>query len=105
MSLKDYLKSKVGIILLNITGLITLSIFLFSVGNEFKTIMTIGITWITVLLIHFMYEYKKRKSYFEIIEKCVSNIDKKYLISEVLEVPPFVESIPYYYLLKNQANP
>lgn len=104
MSLKDYLKSKVGIILLNITGLITLSIFLFSIGNEFKIIMTIGITWITVLLIHFMYEYKKRKSYFEIIEKCVSNIDKKYLISEVLEVPPFVESIPYYYLLKKSSK-
>lgn len=104
MSLKDYLKSKLGTILLNTIALITLSIFLLSVGNEFEVIMTIGITWITVLFIYFMYEYKKRKSYFEIIEKCASNIDKKYLISEVLEVPPFVESIPYYYLLKKSSK-
>lgn len=104
MSLKDYLKSKLGTILLNTITLITLSIFLLSVGNEFEVIMTIGITWITVLFIYIMYEYKKRKSYFEIIEKCVSNIDKKYLISEVLEVPPFVESIPYYYLLKKSSK-
>lgn len=104
MSLKDYLKSKLGTILLNTITLITLSTFLLSVGNEFEVIMTIGITWITVLFIYIMYEYKKRKSYFEIIEKCVSNIDKKYLISEVLEVPPFVESIPYYYLLKKSSK-
>ncbi len=104
MSLKDYLKSKVGMISLNIISLIVLSVFLLSIGNEFEAIMIIVLSWIVILFIYFFIAYRKRKSYFELIEKCVSKIDKKYLISEVLEVPPFVESEPYYYLLKKSSK-
>ena len=53
MSLKDYLKSRVAIIFLNIIALITLSVFLLSVGNKFKVIITIAITWIIFLFVYF----------------------------------------------------
>lgn len=36
MSIKNYLKSKTGTIALNIIALIVLSLFLLSIGNEFK---------------------------------------------------------------------
>ena len=36
--------------------------------------------------------------------KNMNNIDKKYLISEVLELPPFIEAEPYYYLLKKSSK-
>ena len=95
MSLKDYLKSRVVIIFLNIIALITLSVFLLCVGNKFKVIITIAITWIIFLFVYFMFAYRKRRAYFEIIEKSVASIDKKFLISEVLKEPPFVEAKPY----------
>ena len=104
MSLKDYLKSKIGTIFLNGIALITLSVFLLSIGNEFEPVIIIVLSWIITLFIYFMIAYKKRKNYFELIEKGVSNIDKKYLISEVLEVPPFLEAEPYYYLLKKSSK-
>lgn len=104
MSLKDYLKSKVGTISLNIMSLIVLSVFLLSIGNEFEAIMIIVLSWIVILFICFFIAYRKRKNYFKLIEKCVSKIDKKYLISEVLEVPPFIEAEPYYYLLKKSSK-
>ena len=104
MNLKDYLKSKIGIISLNSIGLISLSIFIFSIGNEFEAVIIIVFSWIIVLFIYFIISYRKRKDYFELIEKSVSNIDKKYLISEVLEVPPFVEAKPYYYLMKKSSK-
>ena len=104
MSLKDYLKSKVAIIFLNIIALMTLSVFLLSVGNESKIIITIAITWIVFLFVYFMFAYRKRRNYFEIIEKSVASIDKKFLISEVLKEPPFVEAKPYYYLLKKSSK-
>ena len=104
MSLKDYLKSKIGTIFLNGIALITLSVFLLSIGNEFEPVIIIVLSWIITLFIYFMIVYKKRKNYFELIEKGVSNIDKKYLISEVLEVPPFLEAEPYYYLLKKSSK-
>ena len=104
MSLRNYLKSKIGTITLNSIALIILSIFLLSIGNEFKAVVVIVFSWTIVLFIHFLIAYRKRKDYFELIEKSVSRIDKKYLISEVLEVPPFVEAEPYYYLLKESSK-
>lgn len=104
MSLSDYLKSKIGVIFLNVIALITLIIFLFSVGNNFQVVKTIVIVWIVVLTIFITYEYKKRKAYFETLLKCTDNLDKKYLISEVIDIPPFIESIPYYYLLKKASK-
>lgn len=104
MSLKDYLNSKLAIIFLNIIALIALSIFLLSVGNEVDAILTIVISWVIFLVVYFIFEYKKRKSYFEVIEKSVSRIDKKFLISEVLEEPPFMDAVPYYYLLKKSSK-
>jgi len=104
MSFKDYLKSKVGIIFLNIIALIVLTIFLLSIGNEFQPIILIVFFWIVILFIYIFTSYRKRKGYFKLIEKSVSNIDKRYLISEVLEVPPFIEAEPYYYLLKKSSK-
>lgn len=104
MNLKDYLKSKVAIIFLNIIALMTLSVFLLSVGNESKIIITIAITWIVFLFVYFMFAYRNRRDYFKIIEKSVANIDKKFLISEVLKEPPFIEAKPYYYLLKKSSK-
>ena len=104
MSFKDYLKSKVGTISLNIIALIVLTIFLLSIGNEVQPIMLIVFLWIVILFIYIFISYRKRKGYFKLIERSVSNIDKRYLISEVLEVPPFIEAEPYYYLLKKSSK-
>ncbi|WP_455543062.1 ATP-binding protein [Intestinibacter sp.] len=104
MNLKDYFKSRISLILLNILCLSTLSIFLFSVGNSSKTIIVIAIVWIIIVGGYFFSCYKKRKSHFDLIDKSVNNIDKKYLISEVLKEPPFIESKPYYYLLKRASK-
>lgn len=104
MSLKYYLKSKMGTIFFNIISLIFLSIFLLSIGNEFEAVIIIAFSWIIILFIYLVIAYRKRKNYFQLIEESVSKIDKKYLISEVLEVPPFIESEPYYYLLKKSSK-
>lgn len=104
MSLKDYLKSKVGTIFLNVLATIVLSVFLLSIGNEVNAIMIIVLSWIVILFVYFFIAYRKRKDYFELVEKSISKIDKKYLISEVLEVPPFIEAEPYYYLLKKSSK-
>ncbi|CEO09057.1 integral membrane sensor signal transduction histidine kinase [[Clostridium] sordellii] len=104
MSLNNYLKDRIGVIFLNIIALITLIIFLFSVGNNFEVIKTVVIVWISVLIIFITYEYKKRKVYFETLLKYIDNLDKKYLISEIIDIPPYIDAIPYYYLLKKASK-
>ncbi len=104
MTIKSYLKSKIGTIALNIIALIVLSLFLLSIGNELKAILIIVLCWIVTLFIYLFISYKKRNDYFQLLEKSIYNIDKKYLISEVLELPPFIEAEPYYYLLKKSSK-
>lgn len=104
MSFKDYIKNRIGTIVFNIIALLFLSIFLLSIGTEIKAVIMIVFSWIIALFIFLIIAYRKRKGYFDLIEKCVANIDKKYLLSEVLEVPPFIEAEPYYYLLKKSSK-
>ena len=104
MIFKEYLKYNIANILLNIISLIFLEVFLLSIGNELKPLVIIAIIWICVLFSYLIMAYIKRKNHFKFVEKCICNIDKKYLISEVLDVPPFIEAKPYYFLLKKSSK-
>lgn len=100
MSLRDYLKSKFNIIVLNFLLMIFLAMFLFSAGNNFYTIKVIIVSWIIIFIITIVYGYRRRKVYFSKLLKSVDNIDKKYLISEVIDAPIFYDAVPYYILMK-----
>lgn len=104
MNFKEYLKYNIGNILLNIMSLIFLEVFLLSIDNELKPLIIIAVIWGCVLFGYLIIAYIKRKDYFIFVEKCICNIDKKYLISEILEVPPFIEAKPYYFLLKKSSK-
>lgn len=104
MSLGDFLKSRFSVIFLNSIGLITLLIFLFSVGNTLDTLKVISATWIIVLAIYLFFQYKNRESFFSELSQCIDNLDKKYLISEVIAKPVYLEAEPYYYLLKKAGK-
>lgn len=104
MSLGDYLKSRTGIIVLNVISLLALIIFLVSTGSNFDTIKVIAAVWILLMSIFLIYQYKKRKVFFDEVLKSVDNLDKKYLISEIIKEPPFVEARLYYYLLKKASK-
>lgn len=104
MSLGDFLKSRFSVIFLNSIGLITLLIFLFSVGNTLDTLKVISATWIIVLAIYLFFQYKNRKSFFSELSQSIDNLDKKYLISEVIAKPVYLEAEPYYYLLKKAGK-
>ena len=104
MTLGDFLKSRLSVIFLNFIGLTTLLVFLFSVGNTVDTLKIVSVTWITSLGIYLFSQYKNRKEFFQEISKSVDNLDKKYLISEIIENPLYLEAKPYYYLLKKASK-
>lgn len=100
MTLGEYLKARINVIILNIISIITLIIFLLSVGNTFDTIKVIMVTWIIGVILFFSYGFSKRRKHSNEIFKICNDLDKKYLISEVIEVPPFIDALPYYILMK-----
>lgn len=104
MTLGDFLKSRLSVIFLNFIGLITLLVFLFSVGNTVDTLKIVAVTWIMSLGIYLFFQYKNRKEFFQELSKSIDNLDKKYLISEVIDHPLYLEARPYYYLLKKASK-
>lgn len=100
MTLKDYLKSKGNNILINIISLILLLIFMFSVGNTLNTIIFLLIVWIIFTVLFIIFDYKTIKNNYDKTIKIIDSIDKKYLITDLIEYPNFIEALPYYYCLK-----
>ena len=84
MSLGDFIKSRFSVIFVNFIGLITLLIFLFSVGNTIDILKIVAFVWIIVIGVYLFFQYKSRKEFYNELSKTVDNLDKKYLISEVL---------------------
>lgn len=104
MSLGNYLQEKIKDIILNFIALITLSAFLFSVGNTFDTIITVAIAWFFIFTVFLAYEYRKRKIYYDEVLKTAEKLDKKYLMGEIIDEPPFIDAVPYYYLIKRAGK-
>ncbi|RDY25394.1 sensor histidine kinase [Romboutsia weinsteinii] len=104
MNVGQYLSKRTGVIFLNILALIVLSIFLFSVGNTFEVIKIILITWCIVLATYLYYEYISMSKYFKEIRQYIENTDKKYILSEIIEKPKYIEEVPYYEILRKSSK-
>ena len=92
MSLGDFIKSRFSVIFVNFIGLITLLIFLFSVGNTIDILKIVAFVWIIVIGVYLFFQYKSRKEFYNELSKTVDNLDKKYLISEVIDKPVYLEA-------------
>jgi len=73
MSLGDFLKSRFSVIFSNSIALITLLVFLFSVGNTLDTLKIISIIWIIVLGAYLFFQYKNRKAFFSELNRPMAN--------------------------------
>ncbi|MEG1409138.1 MAG: sensor histidine kinase [Terrisporobacter sp.] len=100
MRLIDYLKDKIMIILLNISGLFILSCFLLLTNNHISNVLIIVISWISIFLIYLLIEYFRRNKYFKDLEELLHKLDKRYLISEVMESSHRLEDKKYREILR-----
>ncbi|MBU5591621.1 sensor histidine kinase [Clostridium sp. MSJ-4] len=85
MSFFEYIKDKIMIILLNISCLLALSIYLLLTGNNFDSVLLIGIVWILILSTYFFNEFSRRNRYFRKLNNILNNLEKRYLLAEVMK--------------------
>lgn len=85
MSFFEYIKDKIMIILLNISCLLALCSYLLLTGNNFDSVLLIGIVWILILSAYFLNEFTRRKRYFKELNNILNNLEKRYLLAEVME--------------------
>ena len=91
MDFKLFLREKASTILLLLFGLITIEIFLmaYNVGMFIKIyipLIIIGLYMISIII-----EYFKRKKFYNNLLNILEELDEKYLITEIIKTPNFLE--------------
>lgn len=100
MDFKLFLREKASTILLLLFGLITIEIFLmaYNVGMFIKIyipLIIMGLYMISIII-----EYFKRKKFYDNLLKMLEELDEKYLITEIIKNPNFLEG----QILKNSLE-
>ena len=100
MTFLKFIKEKILTIILIVFSLITIEIFFMTYPlNTYIKIYT-PIIIITSYLIGLIYEDNKKKKYYNYLEKMLNHLKEKYLITEVIKKPEFIEGKILYETLE-----
>jgi signal transduction histidine kinase len=101
MKLSEYLKDKIVFLIINLLLFFIILIGLLATNISYQIIFIIFIIWFAPFITYILMDFiKKRKYYDELIGIC-ENLDKKYLLSEVIEKPKNIEEQIIYDILKD----
>lgn len=103
MSLKDYLKDRFLFLLINFILFIIIGSIMVLVNFSANIILLVFSIWFLPLFSFIIAEYVKSKRFYNEITSIMDSLDKKYLLSEIIEEPDFIEGKAVYDVLK-EAN-
>lgn len=99
MKLSEYLIDKIGDILIFILGHFTIIMLLIAFKSEPSLIFSIIFINCIIFLSIILIDYFRKKKFYSNLLNNVENLDKKYLILEMIEKPGFYEGKIFYELL------
>lgn len=100
MNILEYIKDRKVRIIINIFLFIIVAITLIVAGVNNWFVVLIFSTWILPLFINIFAEYFKQNRFYKNMISVLENLDKKYLLPEVIEEPEFLEGKIVYDALK-----
>lgn len=100
MSIIDYFKDRFSFLLINLTLLFIICVIMLIINVSVSIILLTSCIWFLPLLCFMAMEYMKLKNFYSELEVMMDNLDKKYLLSEVINKPDFTEGRFVYSLLK-----
>ena len=105
MSIIEFLRERIVFLIINILILIFTGVLLKSLGvDSYPIIFILFINIIGILIFH-IYDYIKRRNYYKEVLNNLDALDKKYLISEVIEEPNFIDGkVLYSIITKKYIN-
>lgn len=101
MKFIEYLKDRALFIGINIILFLIVSIFMGIVRMGSGAILLVGVIWFGPIIVYMITEYIKLKKYFDELISASEQLDRKYLISEVINEPNFIEGKIIYEILKD----
>lgn len=100
MKISDYVKDKGIFIAINLMFFMIISFFMYSADVASVIIFLIFCVWFLPLITYMVIEYIKFRKYFNTVKNILKNLDKKYLLPEVLNEPNFIEGKEINYIFE-----
>jgi len=91
MSKLEYLKEKSIFLIINFVAVFALSSFLYFMGVQSYYILYTVCVWFFPILSLLIYDYIRRNHYYKNLLSSLDQLDKKYLLSEIINEPEFVD--------------
>lgn len=99
MNLKKYLLDKVPVFLIQITGFIISILMLKAFKVEKDLIIALSVIFIIVILFSLLFDYFRRYKFYQKLLSMMEQLDKKYLILEMINEPHFYDGKIFYQAL------
>ena len=100
MKIIDYIKDKGVFLAINLMIFIIISFLMYSANVATVIIFLLFCVCFLPLLTYMIIEYIKFRKYFNTVKNILENLDKKYLLPEVLNEPNFIEGEEINYIFK-----
>lgn len=100
MSGKLFLKNQLPVLLVNLTGMLALVLFLTANGNPTPVSMLVVVVWMAVIILYFTTLYFTRKKHLRKLLEMAEQLEEKYLLPEVMEIPERADEEVFYRILK-----
>lgn len=96
MKLSKYLKTNYLIIILFIVIIAIIDLMLVSFKTNSQAVIGVSITAIVGFVLYIIYDFNRRKKFYNKLLNDLDLLDKKYLITEMIDKPDFYEGEIFY---------
>lgn len=100
MSGKQYLKNSLPVILVNLLGMAAIALFLSAGGVDMQAVLFIAVAWVLVMICYLAGVYFSRKRYLDRLLAMTEQLEERYLITEVMEMPERADEQVLYRIMK-----
>ncbi|MDZ5254051.1 sensor histidine kinase [Clostridium sp. LIBA-8841] len=100
MNIGEFIKDKISVLIVNILMFIVLLGFLITIDVNFIIIIFVFCIWFLPLISYVVLEFIKSKSYYDEINSVLENLDKKYLLPEIIKKANFIHAEKVNYILR-----
>lgn len=97
---KQYLKNQLPVISLNLFGMLVLTLFLLASGNNIQSVLFIAFVWFFTVICYLTSAFFLRKRRLDKLLRMTEQLEERYLIAEIMEVPERADEQVFYRVMK-----
>lgn len=96
MRLLSFIKDKAGELILTACGITLVMLFMSAYSNSGEEMAVVLVIMLLITTARVFWEYLRRKRFYDRLTREAQRLDKKYLLSEMLDEPSFYEGRLFY---------